>query len=95
LIHPTSTFLCDENLPKCEKKGMVKALLEINGFQKNKSPYFDLNEAHDAIHEMHGVDSSLLALQGTHPSSPHFTKQQLIIVIFHLPLLDVTNFIMA
>jgi hypothetical protein len=77
-----------------EKKGLVKALLEKNGF-KNKSPYFDLSEAHDATQTMHGMDPSLLALQGTHPLLPHFLKQQLIVVISCLPLLDITNFIMA
>jgi len=44
---------------------------------------------------MHGVDPSLFALQGTHLSSPHFLKQWPIVVIFHLPLLDVANFITA
>jgi len=76
-----------------EKKGLVKGLLEKNGF-KNKSPYFDLNEAHDATQAMHGVDPSLFALQGTHPLLPHFLKQ-LIVIISCLPLLDITNFIMA
>jgi hypothetical protein len=42
---------------------------------------------------MHGVDPLLLVLQGTHPSSPHFLKQQPVIVISRLLLLDVTNFI--
>jgi hypothetical protein len=32
LIHPT--FFCGENLPKCEKKKLVKALVEKNGFIK-------------------------------------------------------------
>jgi hypothetical protein len=50
---------------------------------KNKSPYLNLNEAHDATQAMHGVDPSMLALQGTHLSSPHILKQQLIIVVSH------------
>jgi len=62
--------------------------------KKQRAPYFDLGEAHDAIHAMHGMDPSLLALQGTHPSSPHFLKQ-LVIAISCLPLLDVANFIIA
>jgi hypothetical protein len=56
-------------------------------------PYFDLNAAHDAIHAMHGVDPSLLALQDTHSLSPHFLKQQLVVTISRLPLLDIANFI--
>jgi hypothetical protein len=59
---------------------------------KKNVPYFHLIEAHDAIHAMHGVDPSLLAMQGTHPSSPHFLKQQLV-AISRLPLLDVANFV--
>jgi hypothetical protein len=27
-------FFCGENLPKCGKKGLAKALLEKNGFKK-------------------------------------------------------------
>jgi hypothetical protein len=49
----------------------------------------------DATHAMHGVDPSLLALQGTHPSLSHLLKQQPIVAISHLPLLVVTNFITA
>jgi hypothetical protein len=30
--------------------------------KKKNAPYFDLSEAHDAIHAMHGVSPSLLAL---------------------------------
>ncbi len=30
----TSTFFCGKNSPKCEKKGLAKALLEKNGFKK-------------------------------------------------------------
>jgi hypothetical protein len=48
---------------------------------KNKLPYFNLNEAHDATRAMHGVDLLMLVLQGTHPSSPHILKQQLIVVV--------------
>jgi hypothetical protein len=55
-------------------------------------PYFDLSEAHDAIHAMHGVDM-LFALQGTHLSSPHFLKQRLVVAISRSPLLDIANFI--
>jgi hypothetical protein len=44
---------------------------------------------------MHGVDPSLLALQGTHLLSPHFLKQQLVVTISCLLLLDVANFILA
>jgi hypothetical protein len=54
-------------------------------------PFFDLNEAQDATHAMHGVDPSLLALQSTHPLSSHFLKR-LVVVVFCLPLLDITNF---
>jgi hypothetical protein len=51
----------------------------------------------DATHAMHGVDPLLLAVQGTHLSlsSSHLLKQQPIVAISHLPLLDVTNFITA
>jgi hypothetical protein len=41
------------------------------------------------------MDPSLLTLQGTHSLSPHFLKHQPIVVISHLLLLDVTNFIIA
>jgi hypothetical protein len=47
----------------------------------------------NATHAMHGMDPSLLALQATHLSSSHFLKQQPIVTISHLFLLDVTNFI--
>jgi hypothetical protein len=60
---------------------------------KKQSPYFDLSKAHDATHAMHGMDPLLLALQGTHLSLPHFLKQQPIIIISCLLLLDITNFI--
>jgi hypothetical protein len=85
-------FFCGEILPKCGKKKVGKTLLEKNGLKK-KSPYFDLIKAHDATHAMHGVDPSLLALQGTHLSLPHFLKQQTIVTISCLPLLDVIDFI--
>jgi hypothetical protein len=58
-----------------EKKRLSKVFLEKNGFKKKQSPYFDLNKPQDATHAMHGMDPSLLALQGTHLSSSHFLKQ--------------------
>jgi hypothetical protein len=75
-----------------EKKRLVKTLLEKNGLKKI-SPYFDLSKAHDATHAMHVVDPSLLVLQGTHLLLPHFLKQQPIVNISCLLLLDITNFI--
>ncbi len=60
---------------------------------KKSSPYFDLGKAHGATHVMHGVDPSLLVLQDTHPLSPHFLKQQPVVAISCLPMLDVVNFI--
>jgi hypothetical protein len=78
-----------------QKKGVgKKIILEKNGLKKCL-PYFDFNEAQDATHAIHGMDPSLLALQGAQSLSPHFLKQQSIVTISCLFLLDIANFIIV
>jgi hypothetical protein len=78
-----------------QKRGASKKiLLEKNGLKKCL-PYFDLNEAQDATHAIHGIDPLLLALQGAQSLSPNFLKQRSIVTISCLFLLDIANFIIV
>jgi hypothetical protein len=89
-IHQTRIiiFFCGENLQNV-KKGASKSPFGKKWIKK-KVHHILISAKHKM--PIHGVDPSLLTLQGTHPSLPHSLKRP-VVAISHLPLLGITNFI--